>query len=177
MKATVEYKGKSVTIDIPDAKLEELVAQKPRTGYERVARGELYFSVFAVGDMWPRTEGSGCADGNSYDIALYYTDERLARDNARADTLMRKLRRYAAEHGGIPTLDEHKQSLFKKYSIRSDRSECSNTGVLYAKENGGVRDFGQVYFRTKESCEAAIAEFRADLLWYFTEYDPQVREG
>lgn len=106
MKATVEYKGRQVSIDIPDAKLEELIAEKKsRTGYERAERdGRYYASNIYSKDGYSKEYDSISADDTAFAAAAYCTDERLARDNARADMLMRQLRRYAAEHGGISSL-------------------------------------------------------------------------
>ena len=106
-----------------------------------------------------------------YSAANYYTDKRLARDNARADTLMRRLRRYAAEHGGIPSQADWLAS-GRKWAVKYDHGGAK----LLADDWERFHLAGAIYFSSKEACEAAIDEFRDDLLWYFTEYEPQVRE-
>ena len=76
--------------------------------------------------------------------------------------LMRKLRRFAAEHGGCVA---PKNAGWKILCIRKNNSLSTH---IFSQ----VSSHGIILFSTKESAEKAIEVFRDDLLWYFTEYDP-----
>lgn len=147
----------------------ELVLQEEqpekKTGYERVSDGELYFSEQADGYVEFRTERDNGIDITRYEAANYYSNERLARDNARADTLLRNLRRFAAEHGGIP-----ERGVFNKYHIIKNAN-----GIYAARYNGIARAFGDVWFSSEETAKLAIDTFSEELRWYFFDYDPQLR--
>ena len=75
---------------IRDARKEEL----KHTGYEKA---DVYFYIGADGDLH---QNIAAPAGSLYDCANYYSDINVARECNRADTLMRKLRRFAAEHDG-----------------------------------------------------------------------------
>lgn len=155
-------------ITIPDDVVNPYLPK--RTGYERASNGGDYQWVLSAGDCVFDTD-TVSSDDTHYRTANYYTDERLARDNARADTLMRRLRRYAAEHGGIPSKEDWKAGCAEKWGI----GFANNKGYLFPDAWATVRIPGAIYFTTKEACEDAIKEFYDDLIWYLTEYEGQVR--
>ena len=104
-------------------------------------------------------------DSNStYESGNYYTDKNVARNNIRADTLMRKLRRFAAEHDGCVA---PKDIFGCCYCILWDRVNH----VLFPLAKNNVSAFS-ICFHTQKAAEAAIEEFHDELIWYFTEYDP-----
>lgn len=170
MDVKVTYKGREVSVEIPDAKLEELIAEKKRTGYERAKSGDAFWWVTGSNDIFSAHEDGLLSQSNAYKIANYYSDYAIATANARADTLMRKLRRYAAEHGGIPSAEDWQSPYSDKWCVASRMGNNP-----FADGWSSIRTAGVVYFLSREACEAAISEFRDDLLWYFTEYEPQLR--
>lgn len=168
MEVTLEN-GRKITI--PDALVAPFLPK--RTGYERVEHGGAYLYATMLGNVTVDTEVGHCVDTERFDAANYYTDKQLALDNSRADTLMRRLRRYAAEHGGIPSVNERADVEVPKYSIfyRHDiRALCVSNWRF-------MEDAGWASFISQAACEAAIAEFHDDLIWYFTAYEGQVREN
>lgn len=96
-------------------------------------------------------------------VANYHTDGCMTADFARAETIMRKLRRFSLEHakGGGSW-----NARTTKFCILFDhtRRELFVTNASY------MQYFGQIYFETFETAETAIKEFEADLLWYFKDY-------
>lgn len=144
--------------------LEEEQPEK-KTGYERVSGGGKYYYQNTTGDTVSVMEKSDYFDNERYTAANYYSDEKLAIDNARADTLLRTLRRFAAEHGGIP-----ERSVFNKYHIIKNAN-----GIYVARYNGLSRAFGDVWFSSEEAAKLAVDTFSDELKWYFFDYDPQLR--
>lgn len=135
------------------------------TGYERVNEHEKYFSVEDIGSsVYTNFEHNAEIDKDVYANANYYSDKTVAENNARADKLMRQLRRFAVEHNDCELdWDNYNQI---KYCIDYDyyRKRCTVLDTLWH------RYFGQISFSSDKIAEQAIKEFKDELVWYFTEY-------
>lgn len=136
-----------------------------KTGYERVPEGGKYYYQRTTGDTVSDVEKSDGFDNGRYNAGNYYSDEQLAIDNARADTLLRNLRRFAVEHGDISA-----RGALGKYHILK-----SGTEIYVPMSIVNSRAFGEVWFSSKEAAELAIQTFSDELKWYFFDYDPQLR--
>lgn len=164
MKATLKLEnGKEIAVEITEGQMQEIEKLK-KTEYERVEGGDSYYVVDAYGCVDAIKEVDDCYDEKVYSIANYYSDKTVAENNARADTLMRKLRRFAVEHR------EHsldwKLRTKRKYQLVYHHSD----ETFYVGEVGTCQIFGTTYFDSKETALAAIEEFKDELVWYFTEY-------
>ena len=170
MKITLTINGKHVEAEVDEKAIREATEEKKKTGYE-YEKYELgsYYSQAQDGSISdyvkPNTMLSAHFD-RLYMTANLYSDKKVAENNARADALMRKLRRFAAEHGGCVA---PKNAGWEIEYVRKD-------GLLIAHFFSQVISHGIILFSTKEVAEKAIKEFKGDLLWYFTEYDP-IPEG
>lgn len=171
MKATLRIPAtdrkvgyKEIEVEITEEELKKLETKPTRkTGYERVDDGDTFwFDVDGTVGSDVDLRGDSERD-NAYEAANYYSDFDVAMNNARADNLMRQLRRFAVEHR------EQKLSW----------TPCSFKYLIFYKPTSGeltcfVQDvykvFGVIYFDTQETAELAIETFRDELLWYFTEY-------
>ena len=101
------------------------------------------------------------------------TYELAEKNNFRVDILIKNLRNFAKEHGGIlPMNMEHK---IPNYQIA-----CKSDGTLYADtyimNKNFFGHFGEIWFVSKEAAEQAIKTFYDELIWYFTEYNPMSEE-
>ena len=134
------------------------------TGYERVNMADDYYYEASGGDINRYSEGHCAVDNKIYETANYYSSEIVANNNARADRLMRQLRRFSVENRehGI----DWKDSYQTKWSIGFEY--IYNT--LYACNKLCSREFGATYFDSQEAAQAAIDAFHDELIWYFTEY-------
>ena len=164
MEITITVNGKPVKATVDEKEMREAMGEKEQkqTGYERVDMNNHYYSINEIGEVYRQIDYRQKADKNEYESGNYYSAQKVAENNARADTLMRKLRRFAAEHGGCVA---PKKSGWEIYCIRNDNSLGTH---IYSQ----VTSHGIILFSTKEDAEKAIEVFRDDLLWYFTEYDP-----
>ena len=140
------------------------------TGYERVEKYENYYFISAVNNLAADVEYQNNCNDNFYDNANYYSDETVAENNARADKLMRQLRRFAVEHNDCE-LDWSNDEQTKCYIFYNYNSTHLNIGCSYVR-----RDFGQIYFLSDKVAKQAIKEFKDELIWYFTEYCDHVVE-
>ena len=162
MKAKLIIKGKEIEIEISEEEYKKL--HPSETGYERVAESDVYFYAHPSGCVETTCEACYDIDDECYESANYYSDKTVAENNTRADKLMRQLRRFSVEHRGHG-VDFNSTETAKHY-IYYDcvRDELRTTYTFYA----GV--FGVIYFDSEETAQAAIDEFRDELIWYFTEY-------
>ena len=165
MKAKLIVDGKEFPIEIQDPELQKLLTPQKKTGYERVDAGHKYWIQNIKGDVCWATE-SICSTGNNefYDSANYHSDETIAKNNARADMLMRKLRRFAVEHRkkNIDWNDKERT----KYNIYYDYSKHE----IMVDQNIYYRYYGIIYFDSVQIAQLAINTFHDELVWYFTEY-------
>jgi hypothetical protein len=155
MKAKLIVEGKEFDLEIQDPELQKLVAPK-KTGYEYVKD---YYYVYSDGEvLFDSVEIE-----EHYLAANYYSDRTVAENNARADKLMRKLRRFAVEHREN---DIDWSSSKYKYIIRYVHN--NNTLIVYHESFG--HEFGTIVFDSEASARLAIDAFHDELIWYFTEY-------
>ena len=164
MKAKLIVEGKEFDIEINDPELQKLVAPPKKTGYERsINKGQIYI-VDRDNDIGIIYDSDDTDDRALYENANYYTDVKLAKNNARADKLMRQLRRFAVEYR-TKNIDWNSDEY--KYTIRC--GYLTDVSLNVDTEVRG-RDFGVIYFDSKETAQVAIDTFYDELIWYFTEY-------
>ena len=185
MKVTLTHDGKSVELDLTAEQMTALglKEEKKKTGYERVVVScagnpiffEHYYTTSPENWTLEYTDHGHDRDNQIYHGANYYSNEDLARANARADTLMRRLRRFAAENGGIPSVGDW-GSLENKYYIcyHYPTFGTLNSG-LKVEPNIYTRQPGSVYFNSIITAKKAIELYHDELIWYFTEYEAMLR--
>ena len=165
MKAKLIIEDKEIEVEISEEEYKKLQpSEEKKTGYERVPKSSIYFYVTYNDKVDTTVEDCYDVDNECYESSNYYSSNTIAENNARADKLMRQLRRFAVEHRGHG-VDFNSTETAKHY-IYYDcvHDELRTTYTFYA----GV--FGVIYFDSEETAQAAIDEFRDELIWYFTEY-------
>lgn len=172
MKVTLTHYGKSVELDLTAEQMKALgLEEEKKTGYERGEEGSTYYHALGDGRVISDTGMSMNLSNLYYETANYYTDHNLAVANAHADRLMRNLRRFAAENGGIPSVKDwggsNNRKWFIEYTYLVDR-------LSIAYHSSG-RISGVVYFKDLEGAKKAIELFHDELIWYFTEYEAMLR--
>ena len=170
MKAKLLVNNREIEVEITEEefkKLEEKSVQK--TGYERVEREYKYFYAESDGAVDDTVDLEYEVDDGCYDTANYYSDKTIAENNARADQLMRQLRRFAVEH--------------RKEEIKWESGNYKIYDIQYyypgeelrSVEWQTARVFNGIYFDCKETAYLAIETFRDELIWYFTEYKDSLK--
>ena len=165
MRCKLIVEGKEFDIDILDPELQKLIKPEKKTGYEKVGHARPYFSTYPSGKVDAFTSTNGNKDNEVYEGANYYSDKIVAENNARADKLMRQLRRFAVEHRKSQ-LCWIRGCCNAKWSIIYD---CNNE-LLRTSKNWDLRKAFAIYFDSEEAANFAIETFRDELIWYFTEY-------
>lgn len=154
-----------IEIDEADLKsIEEKNEEKHKfNGYERCETSNKYSYVNSKGEVITESDIDFEEDDLRFAVANYYSSEEVTRNNARADQLMRQLRRFAVENRKekIDWNDEKKH----KYNI------CYSypTQEIFVDFKSNCRNF-ETYFDSCGVAERAIEEFKNELIWYFTEY-------
>lgn len=97
MKVQATYKGKTVEIDIPDEKLEELVKEQKKTGWEKLERSREYWYVTTSAGIDRNVEVGDVIDGWRYDCGNYFASKELAENISRYQSLDLRIRRRIAE--------------------------------------------------------------------------------
>ena len=165
MKAKLIIEGKEIEIEISEEEYKKLQpSEEKKTGYERVPESDVYFYTYPSGCVETTCETCYDIDDECYESANYYSDKTVAENNARADKLMRQLRRFAVEHRehGVNLNDINTEKYYICYDYEGNELGTTFTFV--------ARVFGVIYFDSEETAQAAINEFHDELIWYFTEY-------
>ena len=165
MKAKLIIEDKEIEVEISEEEYKKLQpSEEKKTGYERVAEDDGFYYVASKGYVEYGCDTYDYIDDEYYESANYYSSDVVAEDNARADSLMRQLRRFSVEHRecGVNLNDVNT----RQYCIYYDygNNTLGTAFTLYAKT------FGVTPFDSEETARAAIDEFRDELIWYFTEY-------
>ena len=158
-------KDKEIEIEISEEEYKKLQPpEEKKTGYERVPKSDIYFYANTKGDAETACEDCYDVDDEYYNSANYYSSKEVAENNARADKLVRQLRRFAVEHRerGVNLNDINTEKYYICYDYEGNELGTTFTFV--------ARVFGVIYFDSEETAQAAMDEFRDELSWYFTEY-------
>ena len=162
MKATLIIEGKEIEIEISEEEYKKLHLSE--TGYERVAKNCDFYYESSGSDVERGFDEHCYIDDKYYESANYYSSNTIAENNARADKLMRQLRRFAVQHRE-PGINFNNANTAKFYIICDyENDELRATYTSYAKV------FGAIYFDSREVANAAIDKFHDELIWYFNEY-------
>ena len=165
MKAKLIIEDKEIEIEISEEEYKKLhPSEEKKTGYERVPKSSDYFYVSYNDKADTTIEDCYDVDNECYESANYYSDKIVAENNARADKLMRQLRRFSVEH--------------RKYKTNFNSINATRFYIIYQCEINEIKPyhtsyaiyFGAIYFDSEETAQAAIDEFHDELIWYFTEY-------
>ena len=165
MKAKLIIEGKEIEIEISEEEYKKLQSpEEKKTGYERVPESDVYFYTYPSGCVETTCETCYDIDDECYESANYYSDKTVAENNARADKLVRQLRRFAVEHRehGVNLNDINTEKYYMYYDY--DDNELRVSFVFC------TRNFGVIHFDSEETVNAAIDKFHDELIWYFTEY-------
>lgn len=164
MKAKLTIDGKEFEVEISEEQAKALTETKKKTGYERVEKSGKFHIVGVDGEcaQWHDSHSGLCE--LVYKSGNYYSDETIARNNARADKLYKQLRRFAVEHRE-EEIDWNDKTSPKYYIAYGHRNNIFDVACIYT-----CHDFGAIYFDSRETAQLAVNTFKDELIWYFTEY-------
>lgn len=164
MKAKLIINNQEIEIEISQEEYEKLKPKETKTGYECVKADDRYYYVSSANIVEDTYDNGIKHDKERHKSANYYSARSVAENNARADKLMRQLRRFAVEHRD-KKLDWNNDCQAKYFIACGCRDY-----ELRAVFDEYIRYHGVIYFDTREKAQAAIDTFHDELMWYFTEY-------
>lgn len=165
MKAKLIIEGKEIEVEISEEEYKKLQSpEEKKTGYERAPKDDEFYYASSRGYVEFAPDDYRDIDDDYYKSANYYSSNVVAENNARADKLMRQLRRFSVEHREreVNFNDTNAEKHYIYYDYKSDE-----LGVSFVRR---TRDFGVIHFDSEETANAAIDAFYDELIWYFTEY-------
>ena len=162
MKATLIIEGKEIEIEISEEEYKKL--HPSENGYERVPENSEFYYEYSRGAVESSIDEYCNIDDEYYESANYYSSDIIAENNARADKLMRQLRRFAVQHRK-PGINFNNANTAKFYIICDYEND-----ELRANYISCAKVFGAIYFDSREVANAAIDKFHDELIWYFNEY-------
>lgn len=163
-KLMINGKELKTQIEIDEGVLESIQSkEKVNRGYKKCRMNDQYFYVNSKGEVKEELDVKIEEDDLRFATANYYSSREVARNNARADKLMRQLRRFAVENRK-DKIDwnngkKHKYNICYSYP----------TQEIFVDFKSNFRNF-EIYFDSCGVAERAIEEFKDELIWYFTEY-------
>ena len=161
MKAKLIIEDKEIEVEISKEEYKKLQpSEEKKTGYERVEVGEEFYYVAASNKVEFGDDDYVPIDDKYYDISNYYSSKEVAENNARADRLMRQLRRFAVEHRANELNWYNINN--RKYYITYDFED----NKISANYKTFLKGLGVTYFDSMETAQAAIDEFHDELIWY-----------
>lgn len=163
-KLMINGKELKTQIEIDEGVLESIQSkEKVDRGYKKCGMNDRFFFVNSKGEVREELDAKIEEDDLRFATANYYSSEEVARNNARADQLMRQLRRFAVENRK-DKIDwnngkKHKYNICYSYP----------TQEIFVDFKSNCRNF-EIYFDSCGVAERAIEKFKDELIWYFTEY-------
>ena len=162
MKAKLIINSKELEVEITEAELKKLEEKpKKRNGYERVELEEDYYYVDAENKVQSSHKYSVHDDDVLCVVDNCYSDPTIAENNARADKLMRQLRRFSVEHR--KEVVHYNDGVYEIYYDYDDNK-------LDINDVSTCKYIGAIPFDTYATVKLAIDTFHDELIWYFTEY-------
>jgi len=161
-------------IEINGVKYRKIEEEQKPTGWERA---ETYHILWndgtGIAENFAVFDGNDKLDNGRYKVGMYFSNIELAKNMTRAVSLFLRMNRFAAENQKTKIdLFDPKCDVFiidyKNYTC------CDFSAIAVCPVSDIISPF-QVYFDSRETAEAAIEEFREDLIWYFTEFENTMR--
>lgn len=165
-KATLKFAdGREIEVEISEEELKKIEVKK--SPYDIITSENC--TIYTVNDknIVYKWQALGYQANDKYlkdvfDAVNSYNDKDFAEKCARADLLMRKLRKFAIESNL-----EHERKNNCSYQIVYDK----NTKIMASYTRCiSLVDFNVILFNTSDDCKEAIETFYDELIWYFTEY-------
>lgn len=164
MEVTLMRNGVKIgNAEIDEAKLQELSNKNDfQSSYERVTLGGVYYYIADDNNIVQSIDMATVRDDTRFNSGNYYNNEIVAKSRARADQLLRKLRRFADENnrGCLRWDTPFIANYYITFNHEANKLEINDSVI----EQG----FGIVYFRSREIAKLAMGIFHDELMWYFT---------
>lgn len=171
MNVTLICENETINLSLSEKELQEIKKNYIKSGYNRVANNENVYYIDELNNIQVLCESkdNSVQCSKYYNCCNYYSNLNLAQNIARADRLMRNLRKLSvSSRVNLESLNWYR---IHSYEIAYDYDDEELKIVEY---DDTCRRFNSIYFADETSAQNAIDKYHADLLWYFTEFNDSV---
>ena len=142
------------------ADIKKQIEECDKKVFKPIEIGEEYYLIFSNGNIHMRNFYNDNNDEEIIGFGNYFKTKEEAERKRFEIRLHRQLELFALENNDTE-IDWNDSS--EKHTISYNRD-----GGIFIDEVYSLKDFGQVYFTSKEVAEKAIETFKDDLIRYFT---------
>lgn len=166
MRTQLKINGELKDVEIENGEITIIEPEKKATGWERAEKGTNYIYISVKTGLCPETDVYVALDNVMFRAANYFTNEELAENISRMQTLQRQMFRWQAENDVPVCLSEISNDEREKWGISYDCE--ADDFFVYCYDN--VAEPFLPYFSSKEKAEECIEAFKGELAWLFTEF-------
>ena len=167
MTITMIVDGVEHNVNLSEEQVQQLLDTAGRQPYARVGYGETYYYLDNLGDVKTTDDIESNADDRLYDFGNYWANKKTCEDDARADILLRQLRRFAMENGGY--FDKDTDDLMLSWCLEPADKPSLKEVRIYKRYTSRV---GMVGFASWDAARDALTQFRDEIIWYLYTYLP-----
>ena len=160
MRTQLKINGEMKDVEIENGEITVIEPEKKQTGWERAKKGTGYTCISLGAGLCPEIDSYFAPDNVAFRTANYFTNDKLAENINRMQTLQRQMFRWQAEND---VCFETRMDA-EKYAILSDSLNGIFSCEIYA--DAGFLPF----FSSKEKAEECIEAFKDELTWLFKEF-------
>lgn len=164
VKTQLKINGEMKDVEIENGEITIIEPEKKTTGWERAEKGTGYICISVGAGLCPEIDSYVAPDNVAFRTANYFTNDKLAENINRMQTLQRQMLRWQAEND-VP-IDFDNAETGRKYGIFYDITKKS---FSVNREYGCTVVFAS-YFSSKEKAQECIEVFKDELTWLFTEF-------
>lgn len=163
MRTQLKINGELKDVEIENGEITVIEPEKKQTGWERAKKGTGYTCISLGAGLCPEIDSYFAPDNVAFRTANYFTNDKLAENINRMQTLQRKMFRWQAENDApIPIISKSNYKWCILYNSKT-------TPEIHV--NVKLSDEGFLpYFSSKEKAKECIEVFKHELIWLFTEF-------
>ena len=162
MRTQLKINGELKDVEIENGEITIVEPEKKATGWERAEKGTGYTCISLGAGLCPEIDSYVAPDNVVFRTANYFTNDKLAENINRMQTLQRQMFRWQAEND-VPI---ERSLWFCTYSI----NYYEDTGIKAYNYPGDERSSFLPLFSSIEKAEECIKVFKDELTWLFTEF-------
>lgn len=163
MRTQLKINGELKDVEIENGEVTIIEPEKKQTGWERAKKGTGYICISVGAGLCPEIDSYVAPDNVAFGTANYFTNDKLAENINRMQTLQRKMFRWQAEND-VPDIccKNDVTKYFFTFYTPLNRIEIVSTEYYY-------HGFLPV-FSSNEKAEECIEVFKDELTWLFKEF-------
>ena len=163
MRTQLKINGELKDVEIQNGEITIIEPEKKQTGWERAKKGTGYTCISLGAGLCPEIDSYFTPDDVAFRTANYFTNDKLAENINRMQTLQRQMLRWQAENDVPINLNRKTISKwFFYFNINSKQIEIDYTNY--------IKNYNVPYFSSKAKAKQCIEVFKDELTWLFTEF-------